>query len=96
MAAAVLESQVGDDNKQTVYSSRGRNMACWAIRATAAQAKVLATEELIQYVSLPDSSLPASAAVSAAVPAAASASHNCNHVTAALLVVSCSRAHAGR
>lgn len=48
--AAVLAAQVGEDNKQTVYSSRGRNMACWAIRATATQAAALAAEQLIQCV----------------------------------------------
>lgn len=47
-AGTFLAEQVGEDNKQAVFSSRGRNMACWSIRATADEAKALSADELMQ------------------------------------------------
>ena len=43
-----IVDRVGEDNKHTVYSSRVRNVACWAVRATAAQADALAEDGLMQ------------------------------------------------
>ena len=43
-----IVDRVGEDNKHTVYSSRVRNVACWAVRATATQASALAENGLMQ------------------------------------------------